>query len=496
MSLFPVVRYAGRLKQLILLNSTLRWRLLTRRRVGSFRLAAAVWIFLCSSALACGAPRLPPEDAAFLDRLERACFDYFWLEANPANGLIKDRSTPDSKCSIAAVGFGLSGIHIAIKRGWISRAAGRARVLATLRTFVEGPQGPEAEGIIGHRGWFYHFLDMDTATRGVRRWKSELSSIDTALLLAGVLDAREFFDRRHADERRIRELSDKLVRGVDWAWMADGGSLLRTGWNPESGFIPHRWKGYNEAMLLYVLALGADALKPAKERARAPVLSWEAWTHTYKWRTNYGFAYVEFAPLFGHQYSHCWVDFRGIADGYLRSRGMTYFENSRRATLAQRAYAMANPASFPDYGPLEWGFTACDGPERDGYQGYIARGAPPPENDDGTIAPTAPGGSLPFAPEVCLPTLRNFDVKYHDRLWTRYGFGDAFNVKADWYASVVLGIDQGPILLMAENYRTGSGWRRMMKNAVIRRGLERAGFERLPVHSSKASKGQTPRSAR
>ena len=432
------------------------------------------------SANAADAVSISKEDAAFLDRLERAAFDYFWHEANPANGLIKDRSTPDSKCSIAAVGFGLSGIAIGIDRGWIARRAGADRVLATLRTFGEGKQGPEPEGNIGYRGWFYHFLDMGTATRGMKGWKSELSSIDTALFLAGVLDVREFFDQADQDEVGIRTMAETLVRRIDWAWMADGESVLRGGWNPESGFIRFRWQGYNEAMLLYLLALGADALEPVVEASRAAAVSWEAWTRTYKWSSHHGFDYIEFAPLFGHQYSHCWVDFRGIADAYLHAKNIDYFENSRRATLAQRAYCILNPGGFPNYGPSEWGLTACDGPDRDGYAGYRARGAPPPENDDGTIAPTAVAGSLPFAPEICLSTLRSFDAKYHHRLWTRYGFGDAFNVKADWFSTVTLGIDQGPVLLMAENYRTGAVWKRMMRSPVIQRGLERAGFR--PLH--------------
>ena len=435
-------------------------------------------LFACGFLVAASAadPTLSREDATFLDRLERATFDFFWHEANPKNGLIKDRSTPDSPCSIAAVGFGLSAIHIAIERGWISREAGRERVLLTVRTFAQGRKGPELAGTIGYRGWFYHFLDMEAGTRAVKLWKSELSSIDTGFFLAGVLDAREFFNASHPDERAIRDLADSLVRSVDWQWMADG-NLLRHGWNPESGFIPHRWQGYNEAMLLYVLALGADALQPAAERASAPVVSWDAWTRTYQWSTDHD--YIVFPPLFGHQYSHCWIDFRGIADAYLREKGIDYFENSRRATFAQRAYCIANPGAFPNYGPNEWGLTACDGPDRNGYRGYQARGAPPPENDDGTISPAAAGGSLPFAPEICLPALRNFDAKYHDRLWTRYGFGDAFNVKADWFAAVTLGIDQGPILLMAANYRNSSVWKRMMQSPVIQRGLARAGFKPL-----------------
>jgi hypothetical protein len=449
-----------------------------RTRAG---VAAGLLVIFAVADRADAAP-LSQEDGAFLDRLECAAFDYFWHEANPTNGLIKDRSTPDSKCSIAAVGFGLSGIAIGIERGWISRESGRERVLTTLRTFVEGKQGAESEGNIGYRGWFYHFLDMKSATRGMRGWKSELSSIDTALFLAGAVDAGEFFDRENPDEARIRAAATTLIRRVDWGWMADGANLFRGGWNPESGFIPYRWQGYNEAMLLYLLALGADALEPAGEAGRKPAVSWEAWIRTYKWSSHHGFDYIEFPPLFGHQYSHCWIDFRGIADAFLRTKNIDYFENSRRAALAQHAYCVANPGNFPNYGPLEWGLTACDGPQRDGYAGYRARGAPPAENDDGTIAPTAVAGSLPFAPEICLPTLRNFATKYHDRFWTRYGFGDAFNVKADWFGTVALGIDQGPIVLMIENYRTGAVWKRMMRSPVIKRGLERAGF--LPLVGS------------
>ena len=200
-------------------------------------------------------------------------------------------------------------------------------------------------------------------------------------------------------------------------------------------------------------------------------MTWTAWTQGYRWQTNGNHGHVGFAPLFDHQYSHCWVDFRGIADEVMRARGLTYFENSRRATLAQRAYCMSGPAKFPGYGPWAWGITASDGPT-----GYAARGAPPAENDDGTLAPTAVGGSLPFAPEVCVPTLRDMAARHGDRLWGRYGFRDAYNEKAGWYATDTLGIDQGPILLMAENHRTGAVWRRMMRHPVIQRGLARAGF--------------------
>jgi len=408
-------------------------------------------------------------DDAFLDRMERAAFDYFWNEANPKNGLIRDRTTPNSKCSIAAVGFGLSTLNIGVERGWIPRAAARQRVLTTLRTFADGPQGPQADGVMGHRGWFYHFLEMGSARRA---WKCELSSIDTALFLAGVLDVQEFFSRQESDERAIRDLAQRLVDRVDWGWMTNGKDTFTMGWDPEKGFLESRWIGYNEAMILYLMALGASGESGATN-SPTPV-RWEAWTSGYKWRQHHGFEFVEFAPLFGHQYSHCWVDFRGIVDAAMRPHGIDYFENSRRATLAQRACCIANPGGFPNYGPLEWGLSACDGPK-----GYAARGAPPAENDDGTLAPTAVGGSIPFAPEVCIPTLRHWDRTYGKRLWGRYGFRDGFNRKEDWWATDTLGIDQGAILILVENHRTGAVWRRMKSNRVIRRGLERAGFRPL-----------------
>lgn len=419
-----------------------------------------------NSVIAEGMPAAFADDDAFLDYLARTGFDFLWNEANPDNGLIRDRSTPNSPCSIAAVGFGLSGIAIAVERGWIGRAEGRARVLATLRTFRDGPQSPAAIGAIGYQGWFYHFLEMDTATR---YRNSELSSIDSALLFAGMLDVREFFDADHPEEAELRAAADTIFNRVNWHWMTHGGDTLTMGWHPESGFISARWIGYNEAMILYLLGFGA-ATNPL------PAAQWNRWVSGYAWRTNYGQAYVEFPPLFGHQYSHLWVDFRHRGDAYMSQRASSYFENSRRATLAQRAYCVANPGGFAGYGPNQWGITASDGPT-----GYRARGAPPPENDDGTLAPTAVGGSLPFAPEVCVPTLRNLYDRHLTNLWTGYGFRDAFNLSSNWWASDVLGIDQGAILLMVENYRTQSIWRRFMRGAEIQRGLAAAGFTEFPL---------------
>lgn len=408
------------------------------------------------------------DDSAFLELQQRAAFEFFRREANPANGLVRDRNTTNSKCSIAAVGFGLSGWVIAVDRGWVPRAEARERVRTTLTTFAHGRQGAEAAGIIGNRGWFYHFLEMNNAERA---WRCELSSIDTALLLAGVVDAREFFDGADPGEQEIRLLAKHLLSRVDWRWMMDGQASLSMGWKPEDGYVRKHWVGYNEGMILYLLGLGVTAEHGVEPARALPAESWAAWTAGYAWRTNFGRAYVEFGPLFGHQYSHAWVDFRGLADAWMRARRIDYFENSRRATLVQQAYAEHNPNRFQGYGKLQWGFTACDGPG-----GYAARGALPVENDDGTLAPTAVGGSMPFAPEICLPTLREFHQRYREQIWTAYGFRDAFNPTRQWWGPDVLGIDLGIMLVMIENHRTGRPWQRCLRAPELRRGLERAGF--------------------
>ncbi|MEO6035343.1 MAG: glucoamylase family protein [Verrucomicrobiota bacterium] len=410
-------------------------------------------------------PRLFANDDEFLDYIQQVNFDYFWYLANPSNGLIPDRSTTTSPCSIAAVGFWLTAIGIGIDHGWISRTQGVTRVLATLNTFLNGPQGTNTSVAIGYKGWFYHFLQMNTA---VRAPSSELSSIDTTLLLAGILYAKQYFDGTNTDETILRTKADAIIKRVDWNWMARGTNAVSMGWFPPGNFLANNWIGYNEAMILYCLGLGA-------ETNPLPASAWSRWTSGYTWTTNYGFAFVPFPPLFGHQYSHCWIDFRHIGDAYMNSRNSTYFENSRRATLAQRAYCIDNPLNRVGYSSNVWGITACDGPT-----GYAAHGAPPAENDDGTIAPTAAGGSMPFAPEFCLPSLRYYYTQFRPRIWTAYGFRDAFNLGAQWYASDELGIDQGPIVIMIENYRTQRVWRTFMKNQEIQRGLQRAGFVSLP----------------
>lgn len=416
------------------------------------------------SAVIAATPRAFASDDAFLEFLQAAAFDYFWFETDPRSGLVRDRSTPSSPCSIAAVGFGLTALGIGVDHGWITRREAAGRTLLILQTLAALPQSP-APNAAGHKGWFYHFLDLGTLSR---YRKCELSSIDTALLFSGVLYAREFF--RENDEGEIRSLSDQLFARLDWRWMLNGGEALSMGWHPEKGFIPARWQGYNEGAILYLLGLGAP------DGAALDRKHWAAWTATYLWRTNSGFSFIQFPPLFGHQYTACWVDFREIQDDYTRAKDITYFENSRRATLAQRAYAIANPRHFPGYSANLWGFTACDGPGSRGAQGYAARGAPPPENDDGTIAPTAPGSSLPFAPVECLAALRHFYDAYREKLVCGYGFRDAFNPGLDWWDPDVLGIDQGPMLVMIENYRSRRVWEVMRKSAVLQKGLERAGF--------------------
>ena len=400
------------------------------------------------------------DDDAFLDLVQRTAFDYFWYEANPKNGLIKDRSTDTSPCNITAVGFGLSVLTIGIDRGWISREAGRERVHTTLTFLWNSPHGPEQDAT-GYKGFYYRFLDMQT---GQRVWNSELSTVDTALLLSGVLHVQQYFNQDNAVETDIRALADALYRRTDWAWMQVRPPKIGHGWHPETGFLPYDWSGYNEATILYLLALGSPTL-PVSDAA------WRAWTSTYAWQSHYGFDFVMFPPLFGHQYPHVWIDFRGLQDAYMRDKGIDYFENSRRATLANQAYAVANPKQWDDYSEHVWGLTASDSPTD-----YNARGAPPALNDDGTITPTAPGGSFAFTPLKSLASLRYMYENYRTQLWGPYGFKDAFNPSHEWFSTDYLGINQGPIVLMIENHRTGRIWHAFMQNTAIQRGLDRAGF--------------------
>jgi hypothetical protein len=448
------------------------------------RLSLVVLVLLggaCHAPAPAPGPPPPPDPRvawAFLDTLEERTFRFFWERADPRTGLVPDRWPTPSFSSIAAVGFGLTAYPIGVERGYVTRAEARRRVLATLDFFLRAPQGPQAAGGAGHRGFFYHFLDMTT---GRRFGTVELSTIDTTLLLGGVLFCQSYFDGDPPEEQAVREKAEELFRRVDWRWAAVRPPLVSMGWKPESGFLDHDWRGYNEAMLLYVLAL-ASPTSAVDESA------WSEWTRTYTWGTFQGQAHVAFGPLFGHQYSHVFLDFRGIRDAYMRGRGIDYFENSRRATYAQRGYAALNPLGWKEYGPEVWGLTACDGPadarltvgaRPRTFWTYSARGVSLEGiRDDGTIAPTAAAASLPFAPEIVLPALLVMRRHHGGALFSTYGFIDAFNPSfpGGWVDTDYLGIDQGPMLAMIENHRTGLVWRTLRRNPHVVRGLRRAGF--------------------
>jgi hypothetical protein len=458
----------------------------------AFLTAAAALAAACSSSTLLEPSWTPTtRETAFLDTVQQRTFAWFWEQTDPVKGLTPDRWPTPSFSSVAAVGFALTAYPIGAERGYISRAEARDRVLATIEFFWTAPQGPEPSGVAGHKGFFYHFLDIES---GHRFQQVELSTIDTSLLLAGMLFCQSYFDRDEPAERRIRELADSIYRRVEWDWIQPRAPLVSMGWKPEEGFLPYDWTGFNEAMLLYVLALGSPTHP-------IDVTAWGAWTRSYRWGEYYGYEHVGFAPLFGHHYSHLWVDFRGIQDSYMRGRGIDYFENAERATRAQRAYAMDNPMQWRDYGELIWGLTASDGPvdrEMDvngtsrRFFTYAARGASFTEvRDDGTIAPTAAGGSVPFAPDITIPALIEMRERYGDALFTRYGFLDSFNPtfvfdvplqhgrvlpELGWVNGDHLGIDQGPILGMIENYRTDLVWDVMQTNPHVVRGLCRAGF--------------------
>ncbi len=446
----------------------------------------------CAENQGTGAGADPPQVEAFLDTLQERTFDYFWKLTNPQNGLTPDRWPTPSFSSIAAVGFALTSYPVGVERGYITRGRAVERVIATLAFFWNARQGPEPTGITGHQGFFYHFLDMNS---GLRFQETELSTIDTTWLLGGVLFCREYFDGDTPDEAVIRALADSIYFRVNWQWAQARPPAVSMGWHPGRGFIDADWVGYNEAMLLYILALGSPTHPTDAD-------GWAAWVAGYHWDQFYGQHYLTFAPLFGHQYSHVWIDFRGIQDDYMRGRGIDYFENSRRATYAQRAYAIENPMGWRGYGGAVWGLTASDGPAsvtRDvngaprQFNTYWARGVAPGDvRDDGTLAPTAAGGSVPFAPEITISALMRMRHTYRDDLFSTYGFLDAFNPtftftdaelrhgrvvpRKGWFDTDYLGIDQGPILLMIENYRSGLVWDVMKRSPYITTGLCRAGF--------------------
>ena len=422
---------------------------------------------------------LSHRDEALLHKLQRDTFRYFWKETNPANGLIADNTSADVPASIAGVGLLLAAYPVAVERALVTRAQAAARALATLRFFWRAPQGtmPDATG---HRGFFYHFLDIAT---GRRAWRSELSTIDTAIVVAGALTAATYFDGATPAERELRSLADELYARVDWRWAQNGQATVTHGWKPESGFLRYRWEGYNEGLLLYVLGLGSPT-------HGLPAASYSAWCSTYRWKKLYGIEFLYGAPLFMHQLSHIWIDFRGIQDAFMRRQAIDYFENSRRATYVNREYCIRNPRRFQGYGAEVWGVTASNGPGPSRrriqgiprrFLGYAARGVPFGP-DDGTLAPWAVAASLPFAPEIVLPSLEHCSKAY-PHMRNEYGLVCSFNPtfpvrgsKQGWISKDHFALDQGPVILMIENYRSGLIWRLMRSCPYIIEGLRRAGF--------------------
>ncbi len=444
--------------------------------------------FLCMALLASCSNKAQvnatKEREAFMADLKKRTFNFFWDQFDESTFGIPDRYPSGKFTSIAATGAGLTSYIIGAENHYISRDEASDRVMKTLEWFYNSPQGADLTGMTGFKGFYYHFL---TYTEGHRFGKTELSTIDTGLLMAGVLACQSYFDRSNSTETKIRSLADSLFRRVEWDWAMNGKSTMSMGYHPERGFIDAQWKGYNEAMILLIMAMGSPTHP-------IPADSWKVWCDTYEWAGFYGYEHVNFSPLFGHQYSHMYIDFKGIQDEYMREKGIDYFENSRRATLSNRAYCIDNPEKFNAYSQQIWGLTACDGPgtmkqvfKSDTVQfwDYRARGASSNHIvDDGTIAPTASGGSIPFAPEECLDALFTMKSQYGDSLYGEYGFRDAFNLSFqksngnyNWFDQDYLGIDQGPVLIQLENYQTGFITGLMKRNKYIINGLKKAGFK-------------------
>lgn len=415
-----------------------------------------------------------------LGRLQFTTLLYYLQCTNPDNGLVRDKTEANSPASIAATGMALATMPVIVNRGIVIREFAAKITLRRLRYLMACPQGPEPDAS-GYKGFFYHFLDIET---GRRAWQCELSTIDSAFLFAGALTVATYFDGETADEAEIRQLATALYERADWNWARDGEATLTHGWRPENGFIPYRWRGYDEGLLLYILGLGSPTHPLPQE-------SYAAYTGSYEWRCIYGRELLYSGPLFTHQLSHMWIDFRGIRDEFMRKRESDYFENSRQATFVQREYAIQNPLGFAGYGEHCWGFTASDGPgwvkrkingvEREFFD-YVARGAPFGP-DDGTVAPWAAVASLPFAPEIVVPTVSNF-AQMQLGMTRLYGFKPSFNQTYTvddnpaefWVSPYHFGIDQGPVVLMIENYRTGLLWNIMRQCEPVVVGLRRAGF--------------------
>lgn len=415
-----------------------------------------------------------------LHGLQKKAFGYFLHETDASTGLVRDSTHIGSPSSIAAVGLGLAVYVVGAERGFMSRDEAAARVLTTLRFFRNSPHGPEPDAT-GYRGFYYHFLHMSS---GRRAWKCELSTVDTAYLLAGALAAAAYFQAKTEEEREIRDLADELYRRAEWPWALHGGRTLSHGWTPERGFIRYRWRGYSEALVLYLLGLGSPTHP-------LPRTSFPAFTSTYRWKKLYGEEFLYAGPLFVHQLSHVWVDFRGIRDAFMRRWDCDYFENSRRATYAHQRYGIHNPKKWKGYGDVCWGITASEGPGPatlviDGVErrffDYVARSIPRGP-DDGTLAPWAVVASLPFAPEIVLPSIR-FIHELGVGSSSPYGFEATFNPTfpsesgnpSGWISPRHFGLNDGPTVLMIENYRSGLLWKLMRRCPYLVEGLRRAGF--------------------
>ena len=410
-------------------------------------------------------------DEALLDHLQHAAFDYFLATVNPKNGLVSDTTRPNSPCSIAVVGFALSCYPIAVERGWLDRAKAIQLTLAALRFFHSSEQSVKPDAT-GYKGFYYHFLDMKT---GRRVWHCELSMIDTAILIAGMLTAAQYFQKHTQDETEIRERAQAMYLRADWRWSQGGEATIRMGWKPECGYLHYGWDGYSEAIILYALAMGSPS-HPVSDAC------YKAWTLTYQWENLYSYDFLYAGPLFIHQFSHAWIDFRRLRDAFMREKTSDYFENSRRAVEVQRRYCEHNPDGFTGYDRNCWGLTACDGPQQDTRQfyGYAARGVPYGP-DDGTLAGSAVLASLPFAPEAVMTSVRAMLERYPEML-PQDRYASSFNPSlADigqpaWISYGHFGLDQGIVVMMVENYRSELIWRLMRNNVHLAHGLRRAGF--------------------
>lgn len=418
-------------------------------------------------------PKLTEYSDTDLRALQKHAFDYFPENTNPENGLVADQSHRESPCSIAVLGFALSCYPVAVENGWMKRSAAQKLALAALRFLCESEQSTSPHAT-GHRGFYYHFLDMPS---GRRVWKCELSTIDSTLLFYGILTAAAYFDNAE-----LRERAELLTSRADWHWAQNQSTRVALSWKPERGFLKARWGGYNEGLLLQILGLGAS-------KYTLPIENYAVWCSSYQWRKIYDIEYLYAGPLFIHQFPHLWLDLRNLRDEWMQNKDCNYFENSRRAISVQREYCRRNPHKFKGYDENCWGLTAGDGPDkvvkningkRIRFWDYHARGVPF-GGDDGTLSPSAIAASLPFAPDETRAALHHVESTY-PHLIEGCGFRCSFNptwggaTDAGWIAPHCFGLDQGPIVLAFENHLSGLIWNLTRANKVLQCGLERAGF--------------------